>query len=477
MSYVIRQYDTYRRPIRPEHVSSGKAHVTIINPLQSKLLVASQRSRAATMRRKWLDEEYNPIIPFRKAHFAYFSILGNASKVTLPSGVIVVQADDDVSMQIRAVASSIGLTYLGTIADLFRDRSARPSLKDVEKFGPDRLGRVQTKRYDWHLYRNLGCWPDDWYTYRTGTVLRYFMTTSSEVSNSLVDMSTLGTIKRQQETIDPESIQLPPLYAYSINARDAVSGIVSGESNPDNHNYPIDAARYILASIRPPVERPLVLDMFARTGDFGCAATIENYRYIGFEPNRRWATIADERIRYWSGIRNRILPIHRVRSSDSDYEFKNLGNVLPRPARYRADQIDLVEKTGATFNATIYRALDFFLGTRSSSLQTIPSGLYVPAGILAGDKTYRIRPDPWVMRKPHLRPDQCATVIELSRKGYFEQDIFRIVFDTWVGLYPSPEMPSRDMIERMRAKARSIAFSMEQSVYVEDMLPSHPFER
>lgn len=56
--------------------------------------------------------------------------------------------------------------------------------------------------------------------------------------------------------------------------------------------------RWLVRLIAPPGD--LVLDPFCVSGSTGCAAVLEDRRFVGIEREARYAAIANARIEHWS---------------------------------------------------------------------------------------------------------------------------------------------------------------------------------
>ena len=73
-----------------------------------------------------------------------------------------------------------------------------------------------------------------------------------------------------------------------------------GVAAQQNHHptvKPVDLMRYLCRLVTP--QNGLILDPFVGSGTTGIAATLEGFRFLGFEQNEEYAKIADTRIWYW----------------------------------------------------------------------------------------------------------------------------------------------------------------------------------
>ena len=63
---------------------------------------------------------------------------------------------------------------------------------------------------------------------------------------------------------------------------------------------PIALMRWLVRLVTPP--GGLILDPFAGSGSTGCAAVVEDFRFVGMEKDLESVDIARRRIEYWAGM-------------------------------------------------------------------------------------------------------------------------------------------------------------------------------
>lgn len=83
-----------------------------------------------------------------------------------------------------------------------------------------------------------------------------------------------------------------------MNSPRAGAGRTSGGTNFHPTLKPLGLMRYLIRLITPP--GGTVLDPFAGSGTTGCAARLENFRFVGIEKEQDYSTIARARIAHWN---------------------------------------------------------------------------------------------------------------------------------------------------------------------------------
>lgn len=98
-----------------------------------------------------------------------------------------------------------------------------------------------------------------------------------------------------------------------LHERDPIN-VTDGRNKPTDNPYqrgktkrrnthttvkPISLCRWLIKLICP--SGGLIIDPFAGSGSFGCAAAIEGFDWIGIEIEQESAEIAEKRIQYWKG--------------------------------------------------------------------------------------------------------------------------------------------------------------------------------
>lgn len=92
-----------------------------------------------------------------------------------------------------------------------------------------------------------------------------------------------------------DSLPLADLDLFP-NARNGSKASRAANSHPTVK--PLELMRWLVRLIAPPGD--LVLDPFCGSGSTGCAAVLEERRFVGIEREPRYAAIARARIEHWS---------------------------------------------------------------------------------------------------------------------------------------------------------------------------------
>lgn len=419
-------HDASAQPINPLSIP-GLAGAVIVR------LTEAPSSASSRPRAKELSEAIGRnSLGMPKTWVGLASILSNARKLAYPGAIVAVCLPEAVGHVTRIVGSFLGFTYLETMTHVFRRFVARNTYTKIDVL-------------QWVLFRTPHSF-EDLDRFDVGHVNSHGGLYSRKI---MMDAET--------EKVADE-IDMAKLFFGHMRKKDELGG--ASRALRLDRMYPIDAARHILLTINPGNDK-LIVDMFAEQGCFASAATIEGLNYLGLVRSEWDRTTAEKRIDHWYDLRDRVKPIYKA---DSGKTIDTSGGLVRRPCRYRSDQVKVIEAFGGNFTATVHHALDYALGTRSDTHET-KLGVPAPGGCAQG-MPLESKPS-GVMRNPPIRPDHLSVILGLARKGYNEQDVFRVCIDLWLCIEPSPDMPTKQIVNRMRRDARKIANLFERTGHIE----------
>lgn len=129
-------------------------------------------------------------------------------------------------------------------------------------------------------------------------------------------------------------------YVPKPSGGERAAGLLErGQDRPNTHPTvkPVAMMAWLVRLVTPP--GGIVLDPFCGSGTTGCAAVREGMSFVGVELDPEYASIAEDRIRWWSEIPAGVDPEEHVRRAARAHKRRN--------ERQAAGQLDLLALTDA----------------------------------------------------------------------------------------------------------------------------------